>query len=148
MHGDWAAIDDDGLWYILGRSDDTIKVAGKRVGPAEVESVLVQPSGSDPGRPRSASRSQSKGEEIVCFCMLAPGSVPSEALRTELMERLIAQLGKPLKPREVKFATALPRTRNAKIMHRVHPGGLPGRRPGRLIVAGRPAAVDAIRNAI
>ena len=42
VHGDWAAIDDDGLWYILGRSDDTIKIAGKRLGPAEVESVLVE----------------------------------------------------------------------------------------------------------
>jgi acetyl-CoA synthetase len=42
VHGDWAAIDEDGLWYILGRSDDTIKIAGKRLGPAEVESVLVE----------------------------------------------------------------------------------------------------------
>ena len=41
VHGDWAAVDADGLWYILGRSDDTIKVAGKRLGPAEVETVLV-----------------------------------------------------------------------------------------------------------
>ena len=50
VHGDWAAIDDDGLWYILGRSDDTIKVAGKRLGPAEVESILVSPSGRQRSR--------------------------------------------------------------------------------------------------
>ena len=50
VHGDWAAIDDDGLWYILGRSDDTIKIAGKRLGPAEVESVLVEHPAVDRGR--------------------------------------------------------------------------------------------------
>ena len=69
VHGDWAAIDADGLWYILGRSDDTIKIAGKRVGPAEVESTLV-------GHPAVSEAAavgvpdEIKGESLVCFCVL------------------------------------------------------------------------------
>src|SRR5437764_15495912 len=69
VHGDWAAIDDEGLWYILGRSDDTIKIAGKRVGPAEVESILVAHAqvseAAAVGVPDSI-----KGEALVCFGVL------------------------------------------------------------------------------
>ncbi len=97
VHGDWAAVDEDGLWYILGRSDDTIKIAGKRLGPAEVESVLVgHPAVSEAaavGVPDSV-----KGEALVCFCVLTPGSEVSETLREELRTRVAEQLGKPLKP--------------------------------------------------
>jgi len=147
VHGDWAAIDDDGLWYILGRSDDTIKVAGKRVGPAEVESVLC----SHPAVTLAAAigvPEPVKGEEIVCFCMLAPGQRPSEGLRSELMERLIEQLGKPLKPRDIKFVAALPRTRNAKIMHRIIRAAYLGSDLGDVSSLEDPTAVDAIRNAL
>ena len=72
VHGDWAAIDEDGLWYILGRSDDTIKIAGKRLGPAEVESVLVE----HPRVIESAAigvPDAAKGQALVCFCVLRPG---------------------------------------------------------------------------
>jgi acetyl-CoA synthetase len=147
VHGDWAAIDADGQWYILGRSDDTIKVAGKRVGPAEVEAVLCRhPSvtlAAAIGVPEAI-----KGEEIVCFCTLAPGCTPSETLRSELMDMLIEQLGKPLKPREIKFAGALPRTRNAKIMRRIIRATYLNQDPGDVSALEDPAAVDAIRNAV
>jgi len=118
VHGDFAAIDEDGLWYILGRSDDTIKVAGKRLGPAEVESVV----NAHPAVAESAAIGvphEVKGEEVVVFCVLKAGHEPTDTLRQELMDMLIAELGKPLKPREIKFVTALPKTRNAKVMHRV-----------------------------
>ena len=72
VHGDFAAIDADGLWYILGRSDDTIKVAGKRLGPAEVESILV----SHPAVVEAAAigvPDEIKGSEVVVFCVLAGG---------------------------------------------------------------------------
>src|SRR5438046_7141329 len=85
VHGDWAAIDEDGLWYILGRSDDTIKIAGKRVGPAEVESVLVaHPQVSEAaavGVPDSI-----KGEALVCFCVLKKDTHGDVALAVELKE--------------------------------------------------------------
>ena len=77
LHGDFAAIDADGLWYLLGRSDDTIKVAGKRLGPAEVEAILnahdsVAESAAI-GVPHEV-----KGQEVVAFVVLAPGVQASE----------------------------------------------------------------------
>src|SRR5258708_27517257 len=86
VHGDWAAVDADGLWYILGRSDDTIKVAGKRLGPAEVESVLV----AHPSVAEAAAvgvPDEIKGEALVCFCVLKPATEPSDSLREELKQR-------------------------------------------------------------
>ncbi|HEX9114889.1 MAG TPA: AMP-binding protein [Anaerolineae bacterium] len=147
VHGDWAAIDGDGQWYIAGRSDDTIKVSGRRVGPAEIESVLM----SHPAVTLAAAigvPEPVKGEEIVCFCCLAPGCTADEDLRAELMRRVIAQLGKPLAPREIKFVTTLPRTRNAKVMHRIIRAAYLGGEPGDVTSLENPAAVDAIRNAV
>ncbi len=146
VHGDWAAIDADGQWYLAGRSDDTIKVSGRRIGPAEIESVLM----SHPNITLAAAigvPEPVKGEEIVCFCCVAPGCEPTEELRTELMNRIVKQLGKPLKPREIRFASALPRTRNAKVMHRIIRAAYLGQDPGDVTSLENPAAVDAIRNA-
>ncbi len=147
VHGDWATVDADGQWYILGRSDDTIKVAGKRVGPAEVEAILC----SHPAVTLAAvigAPDEVKGEEIVCFCTLAPGREPSEDLRAELMSLVVAELGKPLKPREIRFATALPRTRNAKIMHRVIRAAYLGKDPGDVSSLEEVSAVEAIKLAL
>jgi acetyl-CoA synthetase len=147
VHGDWAAVDEDDLWYILGRSDDTIKVAGKRLGPAEVESVLV-------GHPAVGEAAAIgvpdplKGQEVVCFCVLKPGHAPSDALREELKERVAQHLGKPLKPREVKFVRDLPKTRNAKVMRRVIRAAYLDQDPGDLSSLENPAAVDEIRRAV
>jgi len=147
VHGDFAAIDRDGLWYILGRSDDTIKVAGKRLGPAEVEAILnaheAVAESAAIGVPHEV-----KGEEVVAFVVLKPGVSPSEELRQELMERVVAALGKPLKPREIRFTTALPKTRNAKIMRRVIRAAYLGQDPGDVSSLEDPAAVEAIRQAV
>jgi len=118
VHGDWAAIDGDGLWYILGRSDDTIKIAGKRLGPAEVESVLV----SHPAVIEAAVigiPDQIKGSAVVCFCILGPGFEPNDQLRADLQAKVTVEMGKPLKPKEIKFVSDLPKTRNAKVMRRI-----------------------------
>src|SRR5690606_24526135 len=114
----FAAVDAHGLWYILGRSDDTIKVGGKRLGPAEVETSLnkhaaVRESAAI-GVPHPI-----KDQEVVAFCVLCDGVAPDEALRAELVDLVTSDLGKPLKPRTVKFVSALPKTRNAKVMNRV-----------------------------
>ena len=146
VHGDFAAIDGDGLWYILGRSDDTIKVAGKRLGPAEVEAIL----NAHPAVKESAAVGVPhplKDQEVVAFCVLSGDSAPSDALRRELIERVIAELGKPLKPREIKFVTALPKTRNAKVMHRVIRAAHLGQPLGDLSSLENPATVEAIRQA-
>jgi acetyl-CoA synthetase len=118
VHGDWALIDDDGFWYILGRSDDTIKVAGKRVGPAEVESAAV----SHPAVAEAAAigvPNELKGEVVVVFVMLRPNYAPSEPLRGEIEAAIVHQLGKSLKPEAVRFVQDIPRTRNAKILRRL-----------------------------
>ena len=147
VHGDWAAVDEDGLWYILGRSDDTIKIAGKRLGPAEVESVLV-------GHPAVSEAAAIgvpdplKGEALVCFCVLKPGSKVSETLREELRTRVAEQLGKPLKPEILKFLDDLPKTRNAKIMRRIIRASYLDQDPGDLSALENPQSVEAVRNAI
>lgn len=147
VHGDWAAIDSDGLWYILGRSDDTIKIGGKRLGPAEVESVLVD----HPAVSEAAAigvPDPIKGEALICFCVLRPGVAPGEKLREELQQRVADQLGKPLKPSVLKFLSDLPKTRNAKVMRRVIRAAYLSLEPGDLSGLENPQALDAVRNAV
>lgn len=129
VQGDFAVVDNDGQWYILGRSDDTIKVAGKRLGPAEVESVLV----AHPGVIEAAAigvPDSIKGNAVVVFCVLSPDQPPSEELKSELIDSLIASLGKPLAPRQVNFVSDLPKTRNAKVMRRMIRAAYLGDDPG------------------
>jgi acetyl-CoA synthetase len=140
VHGDWASVDRDGFWYIHGRSDDTIKIAGKRVGPAEFESALV----GHPAVAEAAAISvphDVKGEAVVCFAILRAGAVASDALAQELRERVAGQLGRPLMPEAVKFVAALPKTRNAKIMRRVVKAAYLGKEPGDLTALENPDAV-------
>jgi acetyl-CoA synthetase len=115
VHGDWAAIDADGYWYIWGRSDDTIKVAGKRIGPAEIESILVEHSGVSAaaaiGIPDPV-----RGQAIVCFCVTSPGESSDE---TVLSDRVVDALGRSVRPQSIKFVNDLPRTRNGKVMRRL-----------------------------
>jgi acetyl-CoA synthetase len=146
VHGDWAAIDEDGLWYILGRSDDTIKIAGKRLGPAEVESVLVD----DPAVLEAAAigvPDEMKGQALVCFCVLRPGHDVSAALKDRLNALVVERLGKPLKPRSIEFVQDLPKTRNAKVMRRVIRSAYLGEAPGDLSSLENPLAVEDIRAA-
>jgi acetyl-CoA synthetase len=146
VHGDWAYIDDDGFWFLQGRSDDTLKIAGKRLGPAEVESVLV-------GHPAVAEAAtigvphEIKGEAVVCFVVLKPGQTPSEPLRVELSDRVMQQMGKALKPERVLFTRDIPKTRSAKIMRRVVRAAYLGKEPGDVSSLENPAAVKAIREA-
>jgi acetyl-CoA synthetase len=143
VHGDWAFVDEDGLWYILGRSDDTIKVAGKRIGPAEVESVLV-------GHPAVAEAAvigvpdSLKGEEVVCFCVLQQDAF-SATLADELKSLVGQELGRPLQPRDVCFLSDLPKTRNAKVMRRVVRAAYLGEDPGDLSALVNPDVVKEIR---
>jgi acetyl-CoA synthetase len=145
-HGDWARIDADGFWFVQGRSDDTLKIAGKRVGPAELESALV-------GHPAVAEAAaigvphDVKGEAIVCFVILRAGAGVSDALRAELGDRVAAALGKALRPERVLFARDLPRTRSGKIMRRVIRATHLGKDPGDLSSLENPAAVAAVRDA-
>jgi acetyl-CoA synthetase len=138
VHGDWAMVDEDGLWYILGRSDDTIKLGGKRLGPAEIESILT----AHPAVAEAAAigvPDELKGEALVCFCVLK-----RPASETELIDRVVAALGKAFKPRAVKFVSDLPKTRNAKVMRRVIRSAYLGEAPGDISSLENPEAVESI----
>jgi acetyl-CoA synthetase len=146
VHGDWAYVDPDGFWYIQGRSDDTLKIAGKRLGPAEVESVLV-------GHPDVAEAGvigvphEIKGEAVVCFVVLRPGCPASEPLRAELSGRVAQAMGKALKPEKILFTRDLPKTRSAKIMRRVIRATYLGKPAGDVSSLENPDAVKAIGEA-
>ena len=148
VHGDWASVDEDGFWYLHGRSDDTLKIAGKRVGPAEIESALV----SHPAVSEAAAIGiphPVKGEVAVCFAILKPNDEPTESLREELKHHVEKQLGKALSPDTVKFVKDLPRTRNAKIMRRLIKAKYMGNQElGDLSALENPTALEAISQAL
>jgi acetyl-CoA synthetase len=145
-HGDWALVDGDGFWFVQGRSDDTLKIAGKRVGPAEVESALVGHAAVAEAAAIGVPH-EVKGEAIVCFVVLRPGEAPGEALRAELSERVARELGKALRPERVLFARDLPRTRSGKIMRRVIRAAHLGADAGDLSSLENAPALAAIREA-
>ena len=146
VHGDFAAIDADGLWYILGRSDDTINVAGKRLGPAEIEALLnaheAVAESAAIGVPHEV-----KGQEVVAFVVLEPEHDERDALRSDLMQQVVDEMGKPLKPREILFTDALPKTRNAKVMRRLIRAAYLDEDLGDTSSLEDPSTVDAIKNA-
>jgi acetyl-CoA synthetase len=146
VHGDWASVDEDGDWFLHGRSDDTIKVAGKRLGPAEVESVLV----SHPAVVEAAAvgiPDETKGETLWCFVVLGAGVEGTDALRAELAQLVADDVGKSFKPSAVRFTTALPKTRNAKVLRRAVRAVVTGRDPGDLSSLEDPATVEAVKAA-
>ena len=129
VHGDWAEIDDDGFWFIPGRSDDTIKVAGKRVGPAEVESAAVaHPAVQEAAAIGVPARGQGRGGRRASSSC-GPANAPDDALRRGVAGAIVGQLGTALRPEAVRFVRELPKTRNAKIMRRVIRAAVP--RPAR-----------------
>jgi len=149
VHGDWASIEEvDGReeWFLHGRSDDTIKVAGKRLGPAEVESALV----SHPAVVEAAAvglPDEVKGEQLWAYAVLAPGAEPGDALRRELVDLVAEQLGKSFRPAGVRFVRSLPKTRSAKVVRRVVRAVATGTDPGDLSSLEDTAALDAVREA-
>lgn len=142
FHGDWARVDEDGFWFLHGRSDDTMKIAGRRVGPAEIESALIgHPSVSEAaaiGVPDPV-----KGEAIVCFVVLKPGYPPDAgALKAEVMK----VMGKALRPKEIRFVSDLPKTRSAKILRRLIRADFLGEPLGDLSSVENPSALNEIHH--
>ena len=146
VHGDWAIVDDDGYWYIRGRSDDTLKVAGKRVGPAEVEAAAT----AHPAVVEAAAIGVPhavKGEAIVVVCTLRRGETADDDVRAAIGRRVVDDLGKTLRPEAVVVVPALPKTRSGKIMRRVVRAAFLGLDPGDLSALDDPTTIEAIRAA-
>jgi acetyl-CoA synthetase len=144
VHGDWAEIDDDGFWFLHGRSDDTLNIAGKRIGPAEIESVAV----SDPAVVMAAAiglPDDLKGEVVGLYLVAAPGVVPDSDVTGRVSNLLAATLGKAFRPKSVDWVADLPRTRSAKIMRRVVKAMVLGQDPGDLTGLENPESLDGLR---
>jgi acetyl-CoA synthetase len=155
-HGDWAQVDADGQWFLFGRTDDTLKVAGKRVGPGEVEEALT----SHPAVSEAALigvPDDLKGTALVCFVVLKSGPAHRRAgisndaatgtgppAEPELIAHVARRLGKPLAPKNVFVVAALPRTRSGKIVRGVIARVFLGQSPGDLGSIENPGALDAI----
>jgi acetyl-CoA synthetase len=146
-HGDWASVDDDGYWFLHGRSDDTLNIAGKRVGPAELESAAV----GHPGVLEAAAVGiphDVKGEVAWLFCIPGPGVGTDDGLAAEIGERVAAELGKAFRPDRVVFVNSLPKTRSAKIMRRAVRAKALGADPGDLSSLENPEALEEIGRAV
>jgi acetyl-CoA synthetase len=144
VHGDWALVDADGYWYIQGRSDDTLKVAGKRVGPAEVESAAV----AHPAVVEAAAIGiphAVKGEAIAVFCVLRPGESGGTEVKAAITAEVVRELGKALKPDVIELVPALPKTRSGKVMRRVIRAAYLGLDPGDVSALDDPLLLETVR---
>jgi acetyl-CoA synthetase len=146
VHGDWASRDADGFWYLHGRSDDTLNIAGKRIGPAEVESVVsMHPSVAEcaaVGIPDPV-----KGESVWVVVVPKPATDGLGDLEAEIRTLVREHLGGSFAPARVLVAAALPKTRSAKIVRRAVRAAVTGEDPGDLSSLEDPSALDAIRTA-
>jgi acetyl-CoA synthetase len=143
-HGDWASVDEDGYWFLHGRSDDTLNVAGKRIGPAELESAAV----GHPAVTEAAAIGvphEVKGEVPWLFCVLRPGA---QADAEEVARAVTSELGKAFEPERVLFVPALPRTRSAKVVRRAVRAKALGQDPGDISTLENPESLEEIADAV
>ena len=142
VHGDFASRDADGMWYVHGRSDDTLKIAGKRTGPSEIEAVLMA-TGLLQDAAAIGVPDAVKGTAVVCVCVAQPEIDREDAAKT-LSAAVVAGLGSAFKPSAMVFVPELPRTRNMKVMRRVVRAAWLGQDPGDLSTLVNPQSVRAI----
>ncbi|MCA8946205.1 MAG: AMP-dependent synthetase, partial [Planctomycetes bacterium] len=146
-HGDWAKVDHEGYWYLFGRADDTMKIAGRRVGPGEIESALIDHDAVSEAAAIGVP-DELKGTEVVCFVVLHDGFEETEDLRKELVQTVVNALGKVDRPKDVKFVNDLPKTRSAKILRRlIQKKYLGDDQIGDLSSVANPEALEAIGKA-
>jgi len=145
-HGDWAEIDQDGAWFIKGRADDTLKVAGKRVGPGEVEGAAV----SHPAVREAAAvgvPDALKGTVLVLVAVPRIGFEPSAALADEVSRHVAAGLGPALRPARIVWVSALPVTRSGKILRALIRKVLAGEAVGEVPTLANPDALTSLARA-
>jgi acetyl-CoA synthetase len=145
-HGDWAQKDEDGFWFLHGRSDDVLNVAGRKVGPAEVESTLIEHDAVNAAVAIGAD-DETKGTAVVTYVILNEGFEESADLREALRAQVGRALGKPFRPREVRFVDEFPETQSGKIVRRIIQNVYEGAELGDLSSIENPDAIDEIDNA-
>ena len=143
-HGDWAQVDEDGFWFLHGRADDALNVAGRKVGPAEVEGALIDHPAVNQAAAVGAP-DETTGTAVVAYVVLEPRTEPSEELRETLRRQIGAEMGKPFRPREILFVEEFPKTQSGKIVRRAIAAAYRGEDPGDLSSMENPEALEAIR---
>lgn len=142
-HGDWACVDEDGQWFLSGRADDTLKVAGKRVGPGEVEAAAITHQAvreaAAVGLPDPV-----KGTRLVLVAVAEGANEPTQDLGRQVAEHVAASLGASLRPAAVVWVPALPVTRSGKILRGALRRVLAGEDPGSLVSAANPEVLQSV----
>lgn len=147
VHGDWASIDKDGQWYLHGRSDDTMNVAGKRIGPAEYESIMVDHDSVQEAAAIGVPHPV-KGEQVWVFVVLSAGRRASDRLRDVLSNMVGERLGKAFKPSRVFVVKALPKTRSQKIVRRAIKAAALGKDAGDVTSVENPESLRGITKTV
>jgi acetyl-CoA synthetase len=143
-HGDWAQKDEDGFWFLHGRADDALNVAGRKVGPAEVEGALIE----HPAVNQAAAvgvPDETTGTAVVAYVVLEDGTEGDDGLAGDLRAQVGEELGKPFRPREVRFVDEFPKTQSGKIVRRVIAAAYRGEEVGDTSSIENPEALEAIR---
>ncbi|WP_435345293.1 AMP-binding protein [Haloarchaeobius sp. HRN-SO-5] len=145
-HGDWAQMDEDGFWFLHGRADDALNVAGRKVGPAEVEGALIDHPAVNQAAAVGAP-DDTTGTAVVAYVILEEGYGETDELRDELRAQVGEELGKPFRPREVLFVDEFPKTQSGKIIRRAIEGTYRGEDLGDMSSIENPEALDELKDA-
>ncbi|PGF15239.1 acetyl-CoA synthetase [Natrinema sp. CBA1119] len=145
-HGDWAQKDDDGFWFLHGRADDALNVAGRKVGPAEVEGALIDHEAVNQAAAIGAP-DDTTGTAVVAYVVLEAGVEETDDLREELRAQVGEELGKPFRPREVLFVDEFPKTQSGKIIRRAIQAAYTGEDLGDMSSIENPAALEELEDA-
>ena len=142
-HGDWARKDADGFWFLHGRADDALNVAGRKVGPAEVEGALIEHDAVNQAAAVGVP-DDTTGTAVIAYVILEPGVDAAEGLAEDLRETVGDQLGKPFRPREIFFVEEFPKTQSGKIIRRAMEAAYTGEELGDLSSLENPEALEEI----
>ncbi|WP_126663274.1 AMP-binding protein [Haloterrigena salifodinae] len=145
-HGDWAQKDEDGFWFLHGRADDALNVAGRKVGPAEVEGALIDHEAVNQAAAIGAP-DETTGTAVVTYVILEDGREESDDLKAELRAQVGEELGKPFRPREILFVDDLPKTQSGKIIRRAIEATYTGEDLGDMSSIENPEALEELQEA-
>ncbi|WP_335999645.1 AMP-binding protein [Halorientalis halophila] len=145
-HGDWAQKDEDGFWFLHGRADDALNVAGRKVGPAEVEGAAMDHAAVNQAAAVGVA-DDTTGTAVVLYVIVEEGTEEEDDLREEIRAQVGEELGKPFRPREVLFVDDFPKTQSGKIIRRAVEATYAGEDLGDMSSIENPAALEEIEDA-
>jgi acetyl-CoA synthetase len=143
-HGDWASVDEDGCWFLHGRADESMNVAGRKVGPAEVEDALIEHAGVSEAAVIGVP-DEVKGEAIVGFVVPKPGEAADSQWLQAVAAAAVHSLGAAFRPKALHAVRELPKTQSGKIVRRLIRQKYLGETLGDVSTVQNPSALDEIR---